>query len=112
MITRQKSFELHGFGGDKGGDWTKTIDFAPGRVSAEVALIEVDGDGLHRVGIAGYRYRPSLEGAEKVVHFGSDWSGWKSFVEVVDNMTAITWGIVVGGGEQALRARLDLSWWS
>ena len=55
---------------------------------------------------------PSLEGAEKVVHFGSDWSGWKSFVEVVDNMTAITWGIVVGGGDQALHARLDLSWWS
>jgi hypothetical protein len=111
MIARQKSFELSGFGGDKGGDWTKTIDFKPGRVSAQVALFEVDGDGLHRAGILGYRYRPDPKGAEKVVHYGPNWSDWKSFVEVVDNMTAITWGIVAGGG-QAVHARLDLFWWS
>ena len=111
MIVRQKSFELSGFGGDKGGDWTKTIDFAPGRVSAQVALIGIAGGGLNRAGILGFRHRPDPKGVEKVVRFGSSWASWKSFVEPVDGMTGITWGIVAGA-EQEVSARLDVFWWS
>ena len=111
MITRQKSFELSGVGGDEGGNWTRTIDLKPGRVSAQVSLFGVGGGGLNHVGILGYRSRPDPKGAEKVVHFGSSWAGWKSFVEPVEEMSAITWGVVAGAGQE-VHARLDLFWWS
>jgi len=110
-LARQESYELHGTGGDDGGSWRKTIEFAPARVSARVALVSVDGGGLSLAGIIQYRYRPDPKGADKVVHLGSDWPEWKSFVEAVDGMTSITWGIAAGA-QQELHARLDLSFWS
>ena len=110
-ITRQESFELHGTAGDDGGAWKKTINFAPARVSARVALVSVGGGGLSLAGIVEYSYRPDPKGADKVVHLGSDWPQWKSFVEAVDGMTSITWGIAAGAGQE-LHARLDLSFWS
>jgi hypothetical protein len=108
-IVGQKSKGVWAWGGDDGYSYTVTVNFNPGAVHAQVGFTEVDGGGLHRVGIKGYRYRPDPNGAEKVVDFG-DWPSWKSIVGVVDQMSSVTWGMAVGADQEA-RGRLDIYWW-
>ncbi len=108
-IVSQNSHNIHAYGGDDGVTYTASINFAPGTVHAQVCFYEVDGEGLHRAGIEGYRHRNDPSGADIPVDFG-DWPNWKSIVGVINNMTGITWGLALGGQQEA-RARLDIFWW-
>ena len=110
-IVKQYSAKIEGSGGDAGGTWTRTINFAPGRVHAQVSLYKRVGDGLHLTGIKGYRSRPDPDGPEHPVDFGRFWF-WKSIVGPVDDMSSLTWGVAVGADGQAAFARLDMYWWS
>lgn len=86
--------------------WEWRID--PIFTVAEVVPYEIDGGGLHKVGIAGFRRRPNPNGAEEVKDFGS-WPNWPGIV-YVDKCSAITFGSVVGA-RQEVRAVCSLMFW-
>jgi hypothetical protein len=86
--------------------WEWRID--PTFTVAEVVPYQISGGGLHRIGIVGYRRRPSPDGAEEVVSFGT-WPSWLGIV-YVDKCSAITFGSVVGASQQQ-RAVCSLMFW-
>jgi hypothetical protein len=107
-IVGQQSHSFHWYAGDNGVSQTTDLNFAPGTIHAQVCLSEVDGEGLHRVGIKGYRYR-DVNGVDTPVDFG-DWPNWRQIVGIIPNMTGVTWGLALGAHQEA-RARLDILWW-
>ena len=114
MIVKQQSDTNGGIANhDLGTTWTRTINFAPARVHAQVCLHHFAGDGNMFAGIKGYHFRSNPKGAEQKVDLGpSGFSLWPSIVGPVDNMTGITWGVYVSEPGQEAYGRLDMYWWS
>lgn len=85
-----------------------TIYFSPAYVVAQVGLNYVSGGGAHKVGIVGYTYRPTPDGPEKSVSYGS-WPSWPHTVSR-DRMTSVTFG-VASGSQQAVTGYGNLYFW-
>lgn len=86
--------------------WEWKID--PTFTVADVTPFEIDGGGLHRIGIAGFRRRPNPNGAEEVTNFGA-WPNWPGIV-YVDKCSAITFACAVGASQET-RAVCNLMFW-
>ncbi|WP_404335760.1 hypothetical protein AB2M62_17210 [Sphingomonas sp. MMS12-HWE2-04] len=86
--------------------WEWRID--PTYTVAEVVPYQISGGGLHRVGIAGYRRRPTPGGAEEAVNFGS-WPNWPGIL-YIDSCSAVTFASAVGASQE-LRAACNLMFW-
>jgi len=104
-IVAQRSHGVHAWGSIT---YTATVNFAPGLVHAQVCLTQVDGEGLHHAGIKWFSARPDPRGPETVTDFGG-WP-WPSIVGVIDQMSSVTFGLVLGARQEA-RCRCDIYWW-
>ena len=89
------------------GSVTVDINLPPAGVSAEVSFYQVDGEGLHIVGIKHYRRR--LEsGEDQEIDFG-EWGSWPP--AICDFISSITYAIALGQDQEA-RAFGRLDFWS
>lgn len=71
-------------------------------------LYEVDGEGLHHIGIKHYRYRPTPDGADKDKDYG-EYPNWAHTIGA-DRVTSVTFGIALGARQEA-HCYGNLFWW-
>jgi hypothetical protein len=87
-----------GYNSGSGVTYTYQVNFSPRYTVAQTSIFYVSGGGLHKVGIAGYRHRPTPDGPEQSVNFGT-WPGWPGYV-YQDRMTSVTFGTAVGAKQE------------
>lgn len=87
-----------GYNSDHGVSFSYEVNFPPTFTVAQATLSYVTGGGLHKVGIVGFRHRPTADGPEQSVNHG-DWPTWPEFV-YVDRMTSVTFGTTVGAQQE------------
>ena len=97
-----------GWGADTGFTGSITINMSPAYIVAQAGYYEVDGGGLHRIGIKHYRFRPTADGAEQDKDFGA-WPDWKHTIGE-DRVTSVTFGISLGAHQEA-HCYGNLYWW-
>jgi hypothetical protein len=107
-IVSHRVHTIWGYGADTGFTGSITVNIAPAYISAQVGYAMVSGGGLHAVGVKGYRYRPTPDGPEKVVDFGS-WPSWPHTIGA-DRVTSVTFGIALGAHQEA-HCYCNLFWW-
>jgi hypothetical protein len=97
-----------GYNSKVGVTYTTEVNFSPRYTVAQASIFEVSGGGLHKTGVAGYRYRPTPDGPEQSVNFGS-WPAWRGYV-YRDRMTSVTFGTAVGA-RQSCRVIGNMFFW-
>ena len=97
-----------GYGADTGYTGSITVNMAPAYITAQAGYFEVDGGGLHRIGIKHYRYRLTPAGADQDKDYG-DWPSWAHTIGH-DNVTSVTFGIALGAHQEA-HCYGNLYWW-
>ncbi|HZD23451.1 MAG TPA: hypothetical protein VE569_08635 [Acidimicrobiia bacterium] len=86
-----------------------TVNMAPAYILAQVGYYQVHGGGLHAIGIKKYRHRPTVDGPETDVDFGS-WGGWPSTI-AGPRISSVRFGIALGSRQEAW-CYGNLYWWS
>lgn len=87
-----------GYNSNNGISFTYEVNIPPTYTVAQASTFYVTGGGLHKVGIAGYRYRPTSDGPEQTVNLGN-WPQWAGYV-YVDRMTSVTFATAVGAKQE------------
>src|SRR5262252_9618463 len=99
-IVGHQAYTFWGRGSDDNGfTGSITVNIAPASISAQAGYYEIDGDGVHHIGIKHYRYRPTADGVEKDKDYG-DWPNWAHTIGA-DRVTGVTVGIGLGARQEA-----------
>ena len=108
-IVGHQAYTFWGRGGDDTGfTGSITVNFAPASISAQAGYYDIDGDGLHHIGIKHYRYRPTPDGVEKDKDYG-EWLNWAHTIGA-DRVTSVTFGIALGARQEA-HCYGNVFWW-
>src|SRR5438128_996451 len=87
-----------GYNSDEGIVYTHEWNFSPQYAVMQASLLEVDGEGAHGTGVAGYRYRATPDGPETNVVIDS-WRAWAPYA-YVDRASSVTFGSAVGAHQE------------
>jgi hypothetical protein len=107
-IVGHQAHSFWGWGADTGFTGSITINIAPAYISAQVGYHMLSGEGLHKIGIKKYRQRPTTDGPEQEVDFGS-WPNWPHTIGA-NRVTSVTFGITLGAHQEA-HCYGNLFWW-
>jgi hypothetical protein len=107
-IVGHRAHTFGGHGGDTGFNGSITVNLSAAYISAQAGYHIVSGGGLHAIGIKSYRHRPTVDGPEQTVDFGS-WPNWRHTLGA-DRVTSVTFGIALGAHQEA-HCYGNIFWW-
>jgi hypothetical protein len=96
------------YGGDDGFIYEDDLFWSPTFTVVQVGFSEILGDGLHKVGISTYWWRPDLQGADVEVPIG-DWP-YCYHTLYHDKMSGVRIAAAVSADSE-LMAYFNVFWW-
>jgi hypothetical protein len=92
------------------GSTTAEVNFGAQPTVAQISLGQADGGGLLNSGIRGYRTRPTPDGPEIPVDFGTDFYKWPNTV-FDQHLSSVTFALALGQDQEATGV-CNLFFWS
>jgi hypothetical protein len=92
------------------GNPTAEVNFGPQMTVAQISLGQADGGGLLNSGIRGFSTRPTPNGPDIPVDFGTDFYNWPNTV-FDPNLSSVTFALALGQDQEATGV-CNLFFWS